>query len=162
MTDERALRFRAAKASDASGIFSVLAEVAPEIKLEVEGDERKAILREQISQCCAYRLSLVATDDQGRVVGFLLARHQLPRAFALWGEIYPKGLELPYAGVTKSARKRGVFHCLIERVKKRKLPLYATVHHTNQSGMAERLAKIGFSKIISDTEPPQDHFIWRP
>jgi len=133
----------------------VLEEVAPEVPLHLTPKARE-IISGRIAQCCSTAQSCVAVDPPGGVVGFLLAE---PDKMELLHHDN-HALRLPYGGVTKSWRKRGVFHKLIETVMSRQVPLTATVNRSNRCGMAARLTKIGFTKIGSTGQ--DDQFRWQP
>jgi hypothetical protein len=98
----------------------------------------------------------VAVDHAGHIVGFLLA--ELDKMERLHHD--NQALQLPYGGVTKSWRKQGVFHKLLETVMSLQVPLTATVRRSNRCGMAARLMKVGFTKISSIDQ--QDQFLWQP
>jgi hypothetical protein len=82
------------------------------------------------------RVSLVATDAEGKVVGFQLARE------IHWHE--EQQIELAYAGVARSFGNGGIFRRLIEAMKRHKLPLVAEVKADNKSNMRARLIRYGF------------------
>ena len=73
-----------------------------------------------------------------------------------------EALYLTYAGVAESRRGLGIFRVLLQCVMKRNVPLTATVKFTNQSGMAERLKRIGFCQTSVDSSREQYEFIWQP
>jgi hypothetical protein len=149
------LEYRLAVSSDAERIFVVLEEVAPEIPLQLTPKAREIIIGRAV-QCCSSKESCVAVDHAGRIVAFLLAEPDKMERFHHDNQ----ALHLPYGGVTKSLRKQGAFHKLIEKVMSRQVPLTATVKCANQCGMAARLMKIGFTKINSNAQ--EDQFRWQP
>lgn len=157
----KAPRYRRAKSEDASAIFAVLEEVACEIPVSIGDGDHRAKVFEKVQQWTGLGKSVIATNATGRVVAFLLVQ---PRArgiaLVLWGEPQPAGLELSYGGVTKSRRKQHIFPTMIDKVKRRKRPLFAAVRHDNKSQMAERLTKWGFEKV--GTANHEDKFRWMP
>jgi hypothetical protein len=158
---DRTARFRLGRLEDVAGIFAVLEEVAPRIPLCLDGDERKELMRKLIQECCESRTSWIALND-GRVVGFQLTRPSFAgRLFQIWGEPQSAGLMLEYGGVSKSFENQGIFRTLIEKTKRAKQPLYATVKENNKSGMAKRLVKMGFENFATDADGDA-YFRWRP
>src|SRR5258706_7127618 len=71
-----------------------------------------------------------------------------------------QALSLRYIGVKKSWRQRGIFAGLMENAMGKGVPLTASVLHNNQSATADRLVKIGFSKVTSDSKETQ--LKWQP
>ncbi len=151
------MKLRIAIEGHALGIFEVLAEVAPEIPLLLDTNERREAVTAMISSWIASGESLVAMDDNGRVIGFLLVEPDRLERF----HNDNLALHLCYAGVAKGQREAGVFRALIEQVMSRKVPLTATVKAANQSGMAARLMQIGFQKS-STISHDEDNFRWQP
>ncbi len=153
-------RCRSAKPEDALEIFAVLVEVACEIPVCIKDDDREKVI-EKIQAQVGMRKSLVATDAMGRIVALLLVE---PRAagnkLVLDGEPQPAGLNLLYGGVTKSWRGKHIFPAMIDKMKRRGLPLFAAVRHDNKGHMAERLIKLGFEKVGTLFE--EDKFRWLP
>ena len=148
--------YRLAVSNDAKGIFVVLEEVAPEIPLQLDTSKAREIIFSRVVQCCSSEESCVAVDHAGRIIGFLLAEADKIERF----HHDNKALHLPYGGVTKSLRKQGAFHKLVEKVMSRQVPLTATVKRANPCGMAARLIKIGFTKISGNDQ--EDQFRWQP
>ena len=107
----------------------------------------EAMLR-QIKASYFGGFSLVATDANGQVIGF-----QLAREIRWLGE---RQISLAYAGVTSSFENRGIFRRLIEAMKRHMLPLVAEVKAGNKSDMGARLTRYGFQP--SDASG----FQWRP
>jgi hypothetical protein len=153
--------YRLATPHDAAEIFAVLEEVGPKIPLLPIRDKQQ--LLEKVREWCAREsnLSIVATGKDGHVVGFQIAR-QTEAGEKLGGVRLLKGIMLEYAGVTKDSRGQRIFPALIENMKRRGLPLFATVKHSNHCAMADRLVKMGFEKFAIDSDYKQDHFRWRP
>jgi ribosomal protein S18 acetylase RimI-like enzyme len=149
------VEYRPPRSTDADGILAVLEEVAPEIPLPLTAKARE-IIRARVVQCCSSQQSCVAVDPADRVVGFLLAEPDKKERLHHDNQ----ALHLPYAGVTKSGRRQGVFHKLLEEVMSRQVVLTATVKCANRCGMAARLMKIGFTKISSNGQ--DDQFWWQP
>src|SRR5207248_1481624 len=94
-------------------------EVAPEIPVQTEPLEREEALYALIRNCARSGESWVAIDETGRIVGFLLAEPDQARRHYGEHEI----LELRYAGVVKTHRRRGIFTGLVERVLARLVPV---------------------------------------
>ena len=89
---------------------------------------------------------MVAVAGNGTVVGFVLAKpDRLERFFKK-----NQALSLRYIGVNKVWRRHGIFSGLMEKSMAKGVPLTASVLHTNQSAMAERLVKVGYEKVESD------------
>jgi hypothetical protein len=144
-TDDK-FEYRVANSSDETDILEILEEVAPEIPLSLDTPEKQDVIKVIITECCASGESWVATDAHGAVVGFALARPDHSERFFQEND----ALYLPYIGVNKDKRKRGIFGNLLEKLKAKGVPLTARVKHTNQSGMAGRLVKRGFTKMKSN------------
>jgi hypothetical protein len=151
-----AVEYRVANRDDATGILAVLQEVAPEIPVLLDTPERLEIIRSIIAECCDSGESWVAVDAEGTVVGFVLAK---PDRFERF-QHNNKALSLRYIGVNRISRQRGIFAALIGKLKAKGEPLTASVLHTNQSAMADRLVKIGFTKVGPDTKETQ--LRWSP
>jgi ribosomal protein S18 acetylase RimI-like enzyme len=88
-------------------------------------------------ECCNSARSWVALDAAGTVIGFILARPDPHERNAL---------SLLYIGVSKESRGQGVSKALMEKLKTKGVPLTASVLQDNQSAMADRLVKAGFTK----------------
>jgi ribosomal protein S18 acetylase RimI-like enzyme len=132
--------YRQATLDDAGEIHALLLALAPEIPLFVEKLEDEERLYTLVRDCARSGESWVAIDDGGRIVGFVLvAPSQLRRHYA-----EREALELSYAGVAADHRERGVFGCLIAKVRARMLPVTTSVNPQNRSGMSQRLEKLGF------------------
>ena len=154
MTD--APKYRVANGDDAVGILTVLQEVAPEIPLSLDTPERQEAMQAIIAECCASGESLVAVDADDTVVGFVLAKpDRLERFFHK-----NQALSLRYIGVNKVWRQHGIFAALMEQSMANGVPLTASVLHTNQSAMADRLVKVGYEKVESDAK--ETRLRWAP
>ncbi len=92
------VEYRPARSIEADRILAVLAEVAPEIPVQLTPKARE-IISSRTAQCCSSEQSCVAVDHAGRVVGFLLAEPDKMES--------SQALHLPCAGVTKRFRKQG-------------------------------------------------------
>jgi hypothetical protein len=148
--------YRVANGDDAVGILTVLQEVAPEIPLSLDTSEHQEAMQPIIAECCASGESLVAVDADGTVVGFVLAKpDRLERFFHK-----NQALSLRYIGVSKNWRQQGVFAGLMEKSIGKGMPLTASVLHTNQSAMADRLVNLGYQKVASDAE--ETRLRWAP
>jgi ribosomal protein S18 acetylase RimI-like enzyme len=144
--------YRLAGREDETDILAVLEEVASEIPVPLDGEERQRKIQTEIIQCHQTGKSWAAVDTHGRVVGFVLAR---PHGHEGKAAIY-----MPYAGVSADSRRRGIFSSLVEKLKANGVPLIAKVLHDNRSNMEEILVKNGFVKIDSDAK--QKKFLWSP
>jgi hypothetical protein len=151
------MNLRIAKADDALGIFAVLAEVAPEIPLLLDTNERQEAVATMISSWIALGESWVAMGDNGRVIGFILVEPDRLERF----HNNNLALHLCYAGVAKGERKAGVFRAMIEQLTSRKVSLTASVKAANQSDMAARLTQMGFQRS-STISGDEDNFRWQP
>ena len=99
---------------------------------------------------------MVAVAGNGTVVGFVLAKpDRLERFFKK-----NQALSLRYIGVNKVWRRHGIFSGLMEKSMAKGVPLTASVLHTNQSAMAERLVKVGYEKVESDAN--ETRLRWAP
>src|SRR5262249_61282613 len=65
---------RAAHPSESSAVFRVLTEIAPEIPLRLDNEERQRRIRELVDGACDSQISFVSLDDGDNVVGFLFGR----------------------------------------------------------------------------------------
>ena len=132
--------YRVATRDDETDILAVLEEVAPEIPVLLDTQDKIDKICTVIVQCRMSGKSWVVVSDDGKVVGFALAQqyfHEGPIA-------------LTYIGVSTSARRRGIFATLMEKLKANGVQLTASVLHGNHSAMADRLAKSGFTIVGSD------------
>ena len=151
-------RHRIATPDDAREIFSVLAEVAQEIPVSLDTCGRQKAIFSKVKECASKSESLVAIDDDGRVIGFLLVEPD-KRERAFYNNM---ALHLPYGGVTASWRQQGVFPALIRQVMNRTVPLTATVKAANLSKMASRLSHLGFQNAGPGSFPDETNFRWQP
>jgi N-acetylglutamate synthase-like GNAT family acetyltransferase len=133
--------YRVATFDDETDILDVLEEVAPEIPVLLDTQDKKDKICTIIIQCCRMSgKSWVAVSDDGKVVGFALAQQYFQ----------DEPIALPDIGVSAHARGRGIFATLMEKLKANGVRLTANVLHGNRSAMADRLAKIGFTIVRSD------------
>ncbi len=151
------IRIRPATQSDASEIILLLIEVAPEIPLRLDTEERKVAGSKIVGECVGSGESWVAVDAKCRVVGFVLLQADKMKRFLNDNQ----ALHIRYAGVAKRQRKRGVFCALIQHAMSRNVPLTATVKAANQSGMAARLARLGFQECTTSSRD-EKKFQWQP
>jgi hypothetical protein len=135
MTSHEIYRYRLATTDDASAIFAVLQEVAPEIPVRLDTLERKDLLFNRIQEGIGSGNVWIALDRDNQVVGFLLAEE--PR----------EALELTYGGVRTSHRGHHIFPTLVKKMMAKGVPLTATVMHSNESNMVNRLLKLDFKKV---------------
>jgi len=150
------ISYRPARIDEAVDILAVLIEIAPEIPVQIEPLEREEALYALIRNCARSGESWVATDEAGRIVGFLLAEPDQVRRHYAEHEI----LELRYGGAVKSHRRQGIFTGLLERVLARMVPVTATISPANQSGAARLLEKLGFHNVSSPGG--EQRFRWDP
>ena len=146
------IEYRQAGGDDETDILDVLEEVAPEIPLRLDGEERQEKIKIVIRQCQASGKSLVAVTGEGEVVGVVLARPDADDGKA--------AIFINYIGVTRDARRRGIFAAMMEKMNAKGVPLLADVLQGNQSGMADRLKEIGYEAVKSNTK--QTRFRWTP
>lgn len=150
------LTYRAATANDATDILAILEEVAPEVPVLLDTPDRVDKIKTVIIQCYQSGESWVACDAAGEIVGFALAKPDVLERFHNRNH----ALSLPYIGVSKTSRKHGIFAVLMDKLKSKGVPLTASVLHGNQSGMADRLVKIGFTK--GQVGSKETKFRWDP
>jgi N-acetylglutamate synthase-like GNAT family acetyltransferase len=157
MTEKPQHTYRVANEDDCTGILAVLEEVAPEVLVNISTPAHLDAIKHIIVECCASGESWVAVDASGAVVGFLLVKPDVfERALRK-----NNALSLRYVGVSKGCRGCGVFATLMENLTAGKSePINASVLHTNQSAMADRLIKIGFDKVEADAK--ETRFRWLP
>ncbi len=137
---------RKATDNDHTDILAVLEDVAPQIPVSLEGAGRQDAIKQIIVECCASGESLVACDEKGTVVGFVLAKPDR-------GERFFKdngACSLRYIGVAKAFQGCGIFSAMLKEMKAAGEPLTAEVLSGNQAGMADHLKKAGFIETKSD------------
>ena len=139
-------------------MFSVLTEIAPEIPLRLDTEQRQRSIRELVDGACASQMSWVSLDEGDNVVGFLFGR---TRSTDTRGMKF-SGVELLYGGVLPAHRGCGRFSKLLTEAKKLRAPLWAVVKRANTSAMAERLLKYGFAKQADSLRSDEDTFVWTP
>jgi len=143
---------RIAKEVDIEPIFKLLEEIAPEVPLSIKNDEARKLLLGKVSTSCESQKSLVATDNSGLIIGFILVMQDMAEEFLL-----RTLFELPYIAVAKDWRGNKISSAMIEKVKNYGMPLSAVVKHGNKSDMAGRFVKWGFKKSPRVNE---DLFSW--
>jgi hypothetical protein len=149
-------RYRLATRADASPIFDVLEEVAPEIPVRLDTPEQKELLFERVQTTCASREVWIALDRYKQIVGFLMSEpDKKERSFR-----DNQALELSYGGVKKSHRGNDIFPDLVAKMKAKGVPLTATVLKKNESDMVNRLLELDFSKV--DSRYDRDFLRWQP
>jgi hypothetical protein len=153
------ISYEIATAEMAAEVFTLLEEVAPEIPVRLDTAEHQRAMRCTVEESCSNGASLVAIEG-ARLVGFLLVapdeyRNFQDREGRSW-------FNVSYGGVTKNRRGDGIFPGLMASIMARRVPLSAEVKHANQSGMAERLEKLGFHKDSPSPKDDGDEFIWEP
>lgn len=134
------IAYRQATLDDAADIHALLLAAAPEIPLAVETLQREEALYELVRNCARSGETWVAIDDDGHIVGFLLAEpNQQARHYA-----EHEVLELHYAGVAPAHRNKGVFAQLTARLLARMLPVTTGVPFPDRGDFARRLEQLGF------------------
>jgi GNAT superfamily N-acetyltransferase len=141
-------RYRLATSHDASAVFSLLEEGAPEIPFP-EFPIKKQLLVGRIKKACIACDVWIALDRDDQIVGFLIA------------EPFGNGFDLSYGGVTKAHRGNGIFPDLLEKMKDRRLPLGASVALSNKK-MPAYLRKFGFAPDFPMPTNNEDMFLWEP
>jgi len=156
--DQMKFECRIAKPGDEDGIMHVLTGVASEIPVPIGDDDpdSQEIMRFILSECCESGESLVATDANGMIIGFVLAKADVRERFFKSNQ----AVSIRYIGVKHSWRQRGIFADLMQRMKAAQRPLKASVLHTNKGQMADRLSKLGFT--IEKSGDTETDFAWRP
>jgi hypothetical protein len=148
--------FRAADGNDATGILTVLQEVAPEVPLTIDTLEHQEAIQAIIAECCDSGDSRLAVDADGTVVGFVLAKPDRLERFLHRNQ----ALSSRYIGVSKICRRCGIFAALMDEMTNKGAPLTASVLHANRSAMADRLVKLGYKKSESDDK--ETRLRWDP
>src|ERR1019366_7140593 len=113
MASHESYRYRLATTDDASAIFAVLEEVAPEIPVRLDTPERKKLLFNRLQAGIGSDNVWIALDRYNHVVGFLLAEPE--------GE----ALDLSYGGVRTSHREQHIFPKLVKKMMVKGVPLTA-------------------------------------
>src|SRR5258708_7728549 len=145
------IEYRIASRNDETDMYGVIEEVAPEIPVLLDIEDRQDAMRGIIVECHKSRKSWVAVNANGGVVGCVLARPDFHEDGAI---------SLRYIGVSKTSRRQGIFATFIEKLKTNGVALTASVLHNNSSAMGDRLLKVGFTKVESDDK--ETKFRWDP
>jgi N-acetylglutamate synthase-like GNAT family acetyltransferase len=132
--------YRQAALGDAAEIHALVLALAPEVPLVIATLEREEMIYALIRQCARSGESWVASDGDGRIIGFALAER------ADRGRHYAEHevLELRYAAAAAEWRAAGVVERLIERLLERMVPIVMTVSPHNRTGVAHSLERLGF------------------
>jgi hypothetical protein len=147
--------YRLATMDDADAILAVLEEVAPEIPLSLHLPGRKELVFERIKAGETW----IALDHNHQIVGVLLAEPDKLERFL--NDVHT--LELSYGDVKTGHRGQGIFATLVAKMKAKGVQLTVTVKHANASSMANRMAKLGFTKLGGPAlRPDEDRFRWTP
>ena len=142
------VEYRVATGNDETDILEVLKEVAPEVPFTLDTTEKEDRLKIVIRQGCTSGQSWVAVDADSNVIGVAVITPNLPeRALQRNGAV-----DLAYTGVSKNSRKRGVFGNLMDKAMANGAPMNTTVLRGNTSGMVDRLEKLGFKKVESESD----------
>jgi ribosomal protein S18 acetylase RimI-like enzyme len=146
-----AIAYRPAQVGDAADIHTLLLTIADDVPLAIESLEQEEALYAVLRKLLGFGESWVA-EEGGRIVGFVLVENvQTGRH---WGE--NEALDLRYAGIDPAYRDGEVFNVLLSRVLDRMAPITASVKDANRTGMAARLAKLGFRQ--TETRTGETHF----
>jgi Acetyltransferase (GNAT) family len=145
-------KIRAATIDDGADILALMQEVAPEIPVNLDGDEEQKKIEIVIFERCASGRSLVAVDSNSAVVGFVVARPDFDEG---GGATF-----LDYVGVSKKLRGQGVFTNMMGQLKARRAPLIAVVLNGNQAHMADRLVSAGYAQVEANSK--QAKYRWAP
>ncbi len=141
--------YRLAKKADASAIFDVLKEIAPEIPVRLDTPKQKELVSERIQLACVYRTVWIAElHPDNHIVGFLMA------------EPLGRRLNLSYGGVRADHRGKHIFPKLVKKMMVKGIPLRASIAQSNEFRMPDRLRELGFAlEHRLDTEAI---FLWEP
>jgi ribosomal protein S18 acetylase RimI-like enzyme len=139
-------RYRLATIDDASAVFNLLEEVAPEIPIP-DFPKKKHLLDGRVKKGCTACDVWIALDRDDLIVGFLMA------------EPFGDGLDLSYGGVKKCHRRNGILSDLVAKMKEREVPLRASVALANEK-MPDYLQKHGFA--IECNLETETMFLWEP
>jgi hypothetical protein len=146
-----AIAYRPAQVGDAADIHTLLLTIADDVPLAIESLEQEEALYAVLRKLLGFGESWVA-EEGGRIVGFVLVENvQTGRH---WGE--NEALDLRYAGIDPAYRDGEAFNVLLSRVLDRMAPITASVKDANRTGMAARLAKLGFRQ--TETRTGETHF----
>jgi len=121
--------YRVAVAGDEAGILKVFAEVASEVPTAVRPQTEGYIKR-----FVASGQSWVATDADGKIIGYVLA------------EKAADTISLVYLSVAKKARGQHISTALVSKLKESGVPIVTDVQSDNKSSMVERFERLGFVK----------------
>jgi hypothetical protein len=146
-------KIRAATIDDGADILALMHKVAPEIPVNLDGDEEQKKIEIVIFERSASGRSLVAVDSNGAVIGFVVARLDFDDEGG--GATF-----LDYVGVSKKLRGQGVFTNMMTQLKARRAPLIAVVLNGNQANMADRLVGAGYVQVEANSK--QAKYRWAP
>jgi ribosomal protein S18 acetylase RimI-like enzyme len=144
--------YRLAGHDDETDILAVLEEVASEIPVRLDGEERQEKIQTIIVECHTSGKSWVAVDATAKVVGFILARPDAHEGKA--------AISILYVGVSADSRHSGVFSALLDKLKADGVPLIASVLPNNQSDMGAHLTKRGF--VATGPKGNATGYLWTP
>ena len=139
---------RAAGNDDHTDILAVIEEVAAEIPVSLDTEVKKEAMKTIIVECCASGDSMVVEDENGVVVGFVLAKPDKMERFHHNND----AISLRYIGVGNGARRRGIFANLMAAYLARNVPITASVLAENKGEMLRRLTGLGFAVVKETTE----------
>jgi hypothetical protein len=136
--------------SDAGAVIGIFHQISHEIPVNLSTPDRIAALTKTIEGKYCNSYSLVATDSDSRMVGFLLANHHRGEA-----------IHLAYIGITPSCRGNHIFSRLLDITKSHGQRIFAEVVPGNTSDMPTKLIKQKFS-LTSEEFIKYPMFLWTP
>jgi len=150
------ISYRPAGLGDAADVFELLQQVAGEIPVMLDTLAREEAMYARVRNWVRTGESRVAADDQGRIVGFVLA--ELNQTSRFWGE--HEVIDVHYAGVAAGRRGKGIFAAMMGQILRRLVPVTVRVNPVNRFDMPRRLQRLGFRPANPGGAEPQ--FLWEP
>jgi len=141
------INVRIATADDTIGVLAVLTEVAAEIPLRLDTYQQQEAAHGIVTQGISFGESLVALDNNGNVVGFLLIEPDKLERFYHDNQ----ALHLRYGGVAKSHRRAGIFRALLQQAMDRRVLLTATGWLMNRGQFTHSMARSHDNRTFSST-----------
>lgn len=152
--NETKIEYRPMVFDDDSYVYEILEVVAPEIPFLLDSQDEQDKLKATIIQGRKSGKSWIATDENRKVVGLVLAR---PHVYESKSAIY-----IYYIAVLKASRRRGIFSVLMEKTKANDVPVLANVLNGNLSSMVDILVKNGFTKLEPELDANDTKLVWLP
>lgn len=152
------LSLRAASLADLKEIWGLLREVAADIPYPLENEAAQENVLSELMACCTSGLSPVAVGGTKEIAGALLVR----RDDFEWGFRNGEAVHISYAAVAPAHREQGVLRALLSKVQEQKVPVFASVKNGNKLGIAEELAKLGFTHECTAQSGWGDLYRWQP